>query len=84
SNVTPRRPGEWSDAWLQWKPGMLVAVEPMLAIGTPETRHAPSSWPIFTADGSWSVHYEADVLVTEDGMRDLTEGLFDLPDVVGG
>jgi hypothetical protein len=28
------------------------------------------------------VHYEADVLVTAEGPRNLTEGLFELPDVI--
>jgi len=38
---------------------------------------------VFTADGSMSVHYEADVLVTEEGPVNLTEGLFKLPEIVG-
>ena len=83
SNVLPKYRGEWPDAWTLFKPGMLVAVEPMIAIGTAHISTNGKTWPIFTADGSLSVHYEADVLVTEDGPRDLTEGLQDLPDIVG-
>lgn len=83
SNVTPRHPGEWPDAWETFKPGMLLAVEPMLAAGSGEISCEGRKWPIFTADGSLSVHYEANILVTEDGPRDLTEGMDDLPDVVG-
>lgn len=83
SNVTPVHPGEWPDAWLEFKPGMLLAVEPMIAVGTSEIRSEGRAWPIFTADGSLSVHYEADVLITEDGPCNLTAGLDELPDVVG-
>jgi methionyl aminopeptidase len=83
SNVVPSYPGEWPDAWKPFTPGMLFAVEPMIAVGTTEISSSGRSWPIRTADGSLSVHYEADVLVTADGMRDLTEGMQSLPDVVG-
>lgn len=83
SNVLPTRPGEWPDAERLFTDGMLVAVEPMINAGGHDVVHAPDDWPISTADGSLSVHYEADVLVTERGPRNLTAGLFDLPDVVG-
>lgn len=83
ANTVPESAGEWPEAWRPFEPGMLIAVEPMIAIGTAETKSQPRSWPIFTADDSLSVHYEADVLITSDGPRNLTEGLFDLPDVVG-
>jgi methionyl aminopeptidase len=83
SNVTPRHPGEWPDAWTPFEPGMLVAVEPMIAVGTGEIVSEGKQWPIYTADGSLSVHYEADILITEDGPVDLTEGMDRLPDVVG-
>jgi methionine aminopeptidase len=62
---------------------MLVAVEPMIAVSTTEIRSEGRDWPIYTADGSRSVHHEADILITEDGPLNLTAGLFDLPDVVG-
>ena len=55
----------------------------MIAVGTAEIRPVPRNWPIHTADGSRSVHYEADVLITDDGPRDLTEGMQDLPNIVG-
>lgn len=65
------------------RPGLLVAVEPMLAVGTGEKREKPNEWPIWTADGSRAVHYEHDVYVSEDGPIVLTEGLVSLPDIVG-
>lgn len=83
SNLVPRHRAEWPDAWRTFEPGLLVAVEPMLAMGTRETRSERREWPIFTADGSLAVHYEADVLICDDGPRDLTEGMQDLPDIVG-
>ncbi|HRP62283.1 MAG TPA: type I methionyl aminopeptidase [Phycisphaerales bacterium] len=83
SNVVPSHPSEWPDAWKTFEPGMLLALEPMLAVGTSSITSGPRQWPIFTADGSLSVHYEADVLVTRDGPRDLTEGMDQLPDIVG-
>lgn len=91
SNVVPSSPGEWPESTLACAPGTLVAVEPMIAAGTsqtvgnpdPDATPADAYWPILTADGSLSVHYEHDVLVTPDGNRVLTEGMESLPDVVG-
>ncbi|MBL8763730.1 MAG: M24 family metallopeptidase [Phycisphaerae bacterium] len=83
SNVVPDHPSEWPDGFAQCEAGTLVAVEPMLAIGTGRTRQHGNEWPVFTADGSLSVHYEHDVLITPDGPRVLTEGLDELPDEVG-
>ena len=62
---------------------LLLAVEPMLAVGTGQIAATKGRWPIFSADGSRSVHYEADVLIAEDGPIDLTEGLASLPEIVG-
>lgn len=83
ANSVPAHPNEWPEAVHTWKPGTLVAVEPMIAVGTGQTKQRPREWPVFTADGSASVHYEADILVTPEGPWDLTEGMADLPDVVG-
>jgi methionyl aminopeptidase len=83
SNVVPTYPGEWPEAFGRWEPGILVALEPMLAVGTGRTKQDRKRWPIFSADGSMSVHYEADVLVTEDGRENLTAKMWDLPDIVG-
>jgi methionyl aminopeptidase len=82
SNVMPTFPGEWPDSDRPCEPGVLVAVEPMIAIGTARTVQSPRSWPIFTADGSLSSHHEHDVLITAEGPRVLTEGLDELPDVI--
>jgi methionyl aminopeptidase len=87
SNTTPTYPGEWPDAQTPCKPGILVAVEPMIAVGTGATEQKQGigrklEWPVFTADGSMSVHYEHDVLIGENGPRVLTEGLEEIKDVI--
>jgi methionyl aminopeptidase len=82
SNVVPSWPGEWPDALMEVKAGMLLAVEPMLAVGTGMTESDPKGWPIYSADGSMTVHYEADVAVGEDGPIDLTAGLGEIEDVI--
>ncbi|HMN96757.1 MAG TPA: type I methionyl aminopeptidase [Phycisphaerales bacterium] len=83
SNVEPSYHGEWNEAFRRFEPGMLLAVEPMIALSSTEIRSTRGAWPIFTADGSMSVHYEADVLIGGSGPRNLTEELFELPDIVG-
>jgi methionyl aminopeptidase len=82
SNVVPLSPGEWSDAFTKCQPGTTIAVEPMIAAGTHETRNPARTWPIFSADGSLTVHHEHDVLITEKGPRVLTEGLDEINDVI--
>ncbi len=73
---------EWREAHHKFTPGMLLAVEPMIAVGTGRITQHGNAWPLDIADGSQSVHDEADVLITEDGPRNLTAGLEQLPDVI--
>lgn len=87
SNIVPKGPpvfDEWPEGATPITPGTLVALEPMIALGTGRTRQADRQWPIYTADGSLAVHYEHDVLITEDGPEVLTAGLEDIPDIIGG
>ncbi len=83
SNTMPEYRGQWPDAERTAQPGTLVAVEPMVAIGTGRRQESAREWPIYTADGTIAVHYEADVLISEEGPRLLTEGMESLPDIVG-
>jgi methionyl aminopeptidase len=53
-------------------PGLTIAIEPMVNVGTPKTRTMPDRWTIVTADGKRSAHFEHTVVVTEDGPRVLT------------
>ena len=83
SNVVPVHPAEWPEAFRSYQPGMLIAVEPMLALNSNAIRSEGRAWPIYTEDDSLSVHYEADIHITEDGPVNLTEPLFELPEIVG-
>lgn len=47
-------------------PGLVIAVEPLIASGGGAVRHAPDGWTVTTADGSPSAHYEHTIVVTED------------------
>lgn len=82
SNVVPTTPSEWPDGYRRCEPGTIVAVEPMIGVGTGDVAQKPREWPIYTSDGSLSVHYEHDVLITEDGPEVLSEGLDGLEDVI--
>lgn len=82
SNTMPTHPGEWPDATTACRPGTLVAVEPMIALGSADTYSKGSEWPVYVKDGSKSVHYEHDVLITEHGPKVLTEGLETVQDII--
>lgn len=47
------------------KPGMTIAIEPMVLIGTFQTRVLPDQWTVVSADGSLTAHFEHTVAVTE-------------------
>jgi methionyl aminopeptidase len=54
------------------RPGMIIAIEPMLNIGTWDTRVMDDGWTVVTADGKRSAHFEDTVAVTESGPEVLT------------
>jgi methionyl aminopeptidase len=54
------------------KPGMTLAIEPMVNLGAYKTKTLSDGWTIVTADGSPSAHYEHTVLTTERGPEILT------------
>ena len=55
------------------KEGMVIAVEPMLNLGTEEIYMLDDDWTIVTADDLPSAHFEHTVLVTKDGYEILTK-----------
>lgn len=55
------------------KEGMVIAVEPMLNLGTPKVYILDDDWTIVTADNKPSAHFEHTVLVTKDGYEILTK-----------
>ncbi len=54
------------------KPGMTLAIEPMVNLGGYKTRTLADGWTVVTADGSPSAHFEHTVLTTEKGPEILT------------
>jgi methionyl aminopeptidase len=55
-------------------PGSVLAIEPMLTLGTRKTVVLEDEWTVATADGSRAAHWEHSVAVTEDRPRILTAG----------
>src|SRR4051795_817202 len=49
------------------KPGMVLAIEPMVNAGRPETKVLPDKWTAVSTDGSYSAHFEHMVAVTDNG-----------------
>ena len=52
--------------------GSVLAIEPMLTLGTTRTRILEDDWTVVTTDGSRAAHWEHTVAVTDDGPRILT------------
>ena len=65
--------------------GMVLAIEPMVAMGRPETRVLKDGWTAVTRDGSLAAHFEHTVAVTASGplvmtkRRDASAGPADAP-----
>ena len=53
-------------------PGMAIAVEPMITLGSRQIRVLDDGWTCVTADGKPSAHYENTVFITKDGNEVLT------------
>jgi methionyl aminopeptidase len=51
---------------------MVLAIEPMVAMGRPETRVLGDGWTAVTRDGSLAAHFEHTVAVTQGGPFVLT------------
>lgn len=54
------------------RPGLVVAVEPMVTMGDWPTRVLADDWTVVTADGSLAAHFEHTIAVTDDGHEVLT------------
>ena len=57
---------------LKLEPGLVIAIEPMVNVGTYETRLLPDGWTVVTADGALSAHFEHTIAITENGAEVLT------------
>jgi methionyl aminopeptidase len=53
-------------------PGMALAIEPMITLGSRETEELDDGWTVATVDGSLSAHWEHTVAILEDGPWVLT------------
>ncbi len=65
-NFGPRKRGD------RLRPGMTLAIEPMITLGSPEVRMAEDGWTALAADGSPAAHFEHTVLVTKGEPEILT------------
>lgn len=55
-------------------PGMVLAIEPMVNMGTHEVKILKDGWTVITRDRKPSAHFEHSIAVTENGPRILSEG----------
>src|SRR5690606_27063782 len=54
------------------KPGLVIAVEPMVNAGAPDVEELDDEWTAVTRDGSNSAHFEHTIAITEEGPWVLT------------
>jgi methionyl aminopeptidase len=54
------------------RPGLVIAIEPMITEGTYEVETLKDGWTVVTADGKLAAHFEHTVALTEEGPRILT------------
>jgi methionyl aminopeptidase len=55
----------WPHRGIRLRPGMTLAVEPMINMGTPDVLWMDDEWTVVTADLSLSAHYENTILITD-------------------
>ena len=55
------------------KPGMVLAIEPMINLGTDDVDVLDDDWTVVTVDGSVSVHFEHTIAIREDRVEILTQ-----------
>ncbi|MCM1055984.1 MAG: type I methionyl aminopeptidase [Firmicutes bacterium] len=53
------------------RPGMTLAIEPMINMGRADVEWLDDDWTVVTEDGSLSAHYENTILITEDGEPEI-------------
>ena len=58
------------------KPGMTLAIEPMINMGTWAVEWLDDDWTVVTGDGEYSAHYENTVLITDGEPEILTAAGF--------
>lgn len=53
-------------------PGMTLAIEPMVNVGSYDVKVMPDGWTVLTRDGSLSAHFEHTIVITPDGPQIMT------------
>ena len=61
----PQVPNYYDGPKPRLRPGLVIAIEPMLNAGTPAVRLLDDGWTVMTQDGGWSAHFEHTVAITE-------------------
>ena len=59
---------------IRLEPGLVLAVEPMVNIGSADVKCGPDGWTVVTCDSSASAHFEHTIAITPDGATVLTDG----------
>lgn len=57
---------------MQLKEGMVLAIEPMINMGSPQTKVLADGWTAVTTDHLWSAHFEHTIAILENGPEILT------------
>jgi methionyl aminopeptidase len=57
---------------IKMRPGLVLAIEPMVNLGTDRVKILPDGWTVVTEDGKPSAHFEHTVAITENGPEILT------------
>lgn len=75
----PKVPNYWerrqAETDFELRPGMTLAIEPMVNMGRPAVRYADATcWAVVTKDGRYAAHFEHTVALTESGIEILTNG----------
>jgi len=58
---------------IKLKPGLVLAVEPMVNLGTDNVQVLPDGWTVVTGDGQPSAHFEHTVAITDGGSEILSK-----------
>jgi methionyl aminopeptidase len=70
-NFVPEN-GNWGKG-IRLKPGMVIAIEPMVNVGASDVKVLGDGWTAVTLDGNLSAHFEHTVAITERGPVILTD-----------
>ena len=63
----PQVPNYYDGPKPRLRPGLVIAIEPMLNMGTHEVEVLDDQWTAVTRDRHWSAHFEDSIAITETG-----------------